>query len=174
MVQRRRKKPKRCEAGSGSDSFIIENEAPSAPRFSVIFSAGVPVSTCNKLKVSVFVDSVVPGLNSKIAHNTRKKRNCCATTASASTMLLLQMSSCAIAARAHVSRGIQGLAGVICDAGPELSLEEMTNILRADVEILRVRCFGNSSTACVDFAGKKLPTHAETGLVRCSVRAYEA
>lgn len=47
LVQRRRKKPKRCEAGSGSDSFIIENEAPSAPRFSVIFSAGVPVSTCN-------------------------------------------------------------------------------------------------------------------------------
>lgn len=76
------------------------------------------------------------------------------TTASASATLLSQTSLCGIVIQAYVPRIIVSLAAVIGDPDPEHSIDEVTNILHADVGILCVHSFGSSSTVCVPSQGR--------------------
>lgn len=175
LVTKRRTKRHRRES-SGSVSTIITSKTP-AQLYTVLFSPGdaISVSGCNKVQLSLSLDSLTSGQITEIRVNQRKNVIAVdATTTEASALLLQQTMLCGIQVRAYLPRSINSLAGVIRGIDKDPSLEDLTSIMRTEAEILHVRRLGESTTTCIVFAGKKLPSHVKVGYVRYSVWPYES
>lgn len=102
VVQHRRKKRNRRETSPGTDSVIMEDKLPSAPRLTLLVSPGVPASTCNNLKPSTLVNSLVLGKIYVIRADTPKTVTAADTKiAGASATVPLQTSLGGFAGRAY-------------------------------------------------------------------------
>lgn len=173
----RRRRPKRHRNISDSDSTVITSKPLTVPPFTVIIlpEPSVSVSTYNTVKLSRCLDSLVPGQITEIRLNRRKNVIAVDTASAAACDTLLQQTIlCDTQVQVHVPRSMDSLSGVIRDVDSELSLEELASLLRADVEVLRVRRLGTSTTVCITFASKVMPTHVKVGYVRHPVRPYES
>lgn len=84
-------------------------------------------------------------------------------------MLQQQTSVSGIKARDFLPRPTNSLARVIRGVDGDLSVEDVTTLIRTEVEILIVCQLGEPHTICIVSVGNTLRKHVEVGCMRYSV-----
>lgn len=132
------------------------------------------MSSFNRIRLPIFIGSLSSGQITEIRVYQRKNVTAVdATTPEARTTVLQQTSICGVQIRVRVQRSINILTGVIRDVDHDISVEEITSLVRADTEVLNVRRLDESKTIRIILAGDKLPIYVKVGYVRYPVWPYE-